>query len=205
QRTRPSLGDLRSVRLRVVDRDARLGPSLHLARAPDHRHLERRRMKRIVAIMLVLAALGWLHAGARAQAAPQQAVIETTAGTFVLDLTPETAPQFAAHFLTLASEGAYDGTIFHRVVRHGMVQGGDPLSTDPSKRALYGTGGLNTVKADARAAKMTRGSAAAVLIPGKPDSAGAQFFVVLADQPALDGQYSVFGRVSDGLDVLHKI
>ena len=82
-----------------------------------------------------------------------------------------------------------------------MVQGGDPLSKDPAKRALYGTGGQNAVKAEARAAKMTRGSVAAVLVPGRPDSAGAQFFVVLADQPALDGQYTVFGHVSDGMEV----
>jgi peptidyl-prolyl cis-trans isomerase B (cyclophilin B) len=135
----------------------------------------------------------------------KQAVVETSVGTFVLDLTPDTAPNFAASFMTLAGEGAYDGTIFHRVVTHGMVQGGDPLSKDPARRPLYGTGGLNAVKADARAPKMTRGSAAAVLVPGKPDSAGAQFFIVLADQPALDGQYSVFGHVSDGLDVLQKI
>jgi peptidyl-prolyl cis-trans isomerase B (cyclophilin B) len=86
-----------------------------------------------------------------------------------------------------------------------MVQGGDPLTKDPSKRALYGTGGLNAVKAEARAAKMTRGSVAAVTIPGKPDSAGAQFFIVLADQPALDNQYTVFGHVSDGMEVLQKI
>jgi len=119
----------------------------------------------------------------------KQAVVETTAGTFVLDLTPDTAPNYAAYFMKLAAEGAYDGTIFHRVVAHGMVQAGDPLSKDPAKRQLYGTGGLNAVKADARAPKMTRGAAAAVLVPGKPDSAGAQFFIVLADQPALDGQY----------------
>jgi peptidyl-prolyl cis-trans isomerase B (cyclophilin B) len=86
-----------------------------------------------------------------------------------------------------------------------MVQGGDPISKDPSKRSLYGTGGLNAVKAEARAPKMTRGSAAAVLVPGKPDSAGAQFFIVLVDQPGLDGQYSVFGHVSDGIEVLQKI
>jgi peptidyl-prolyl cis-trans isomerase B (cyclophilin B) len=85
------------------------------------------------------------------------------------------------------------------------VQGGDPLSKDPAKRSLYGTGGLNLVKAEARAAKMTRGSVAAVLVPGRPDSAGAQFFIVLADQPALDGQYTVFGQVSDGMEVLQKI
>jgi peptidyl-prolyl cis-trans isomerase B (cyclophilin B) len=86
-----------------------------------------------------------------------------------------------------------------------MVQGGDPISKDPSKRSLYGTGGQNAVKAEARAEKLTRGSVAAVLVPGRPDSAGAQFFVVLTDQPALGGQYSVFGQVFDGMDVLQKI
>ena len=104
-----------------------------------------------------------------------------------------------------AQQGGYDGTIFHRAIKNGMVQGGDPLSKDPSKRSQYGTGGLNAVKAEARAAKMTRGSVAAVTIPGKPDSAGAQFFIVLADQPALDGQYTVFGHVSDGMEALMKI
>jgi len=86
-----------------------------------------------------------------------------------------------------------------------MVQGGDPLTRDPAKRALYGTGGLNVVKAEARAPKMTRGSVAAVLVPGKPDSAGSQFFIVLADQPSLDNQYTVFGRVGEGIEVLQKI
>jgi cyclophilin family peptidyl-prolyl cis-trans isomerase len=140
-----------------------------------------------------------------AQTAPKQAVVETTAGTFVIDLTPATAPNQTAYFMKLAAEGGYDDTIFHRAVKLGMVQGGDPLSKDPAKRALYGTGGQNAVKAEARAPKMTRGSVAAVLVPGKPDSAGAQFFIVLADQPALDNQYSVFGRVSDGIEVLQKI
>jgi peptidyl-prolyl cis-trans isomerase B (cyclophilin B) len=107
--------------------------------------------------------------------------------------------------MELAAAGAYDGTTFHRVVKYGMVQGGDPLSKDPAKRAQYGTGGLNAVKADARAPKMTRGSVAAVLIPGRPDSAGAQFFIVFVDQPVLDGQYTVFGHVSDGMEVVQKI
>jgi cyclophilin family peptidyl-prolyl cis-trans isomerase len=137
--------------------------------------------------------------------APQQAVVDTSAGTFVIDLTPATAPNQAAYFMKLAAEGGYDGTIFHRAVKYGMVQGGDPLSKDPAKRPLYGTGGQNAVKAEARAPKMTRGSVAAVLVPGRPDSAGAQFFIVLADQPALDNQYTVFGRVSEGIEVLQKI
>ena len=140
-----------------------------------------------------------------AQTPPRQAVVETSAGTFVLDLDPAAAPNQTAHFIKLAGDGAYEGTIFHRAVKYGMVQGGDPLTKDPAKRALYGTGGQNAVKAEARAPKMTRGSVAAVLVPGKPDSAGAQFFVVLADQPALDNQYTVFAHVADGLEVLQKI
>jgi len=140
-----------------------------------------------------------------AQTPRKQAVVDTSAGTFVIDLAPEAAPNFLPHFTKLATDGTYDGTTFHRMVRNGMVQGGDPLSKDPAKRAQYGTGGLNEVKADVRAPKMRAGSVAAVLVPGKPDSAGAQFFVVVVDQPALDGQYTVFGHVSDGMDVVQKI
>src|SRR5207244_10842507 len=79
------------------------------------------------------------------------------------------------------------------------------LARESSKRAPYGTGGLNAVKAEARAPKMTKGSVAAVMVPGRPDSAGAQFFVVVVDQPRLDGQYTVFGHVSDGMEVVQKI
>jgi len=165
-----------------------------LAEAGRHNN----RMFIISALLVVLAAL-------QPAAAPKQAVIETTAGTFVIDLAPEAAPNQTAYFMKLAADGAYDGTIFHRAVKYGMVQGGDPISKDPSKRAQYGTGGLNAVKAEARTPKMTRGSVAAVLVPGKADSAGAQFFIVLADQPTLDNQYTVFAHMSDGLDVLQKI
>ena len=136
---------------------------------------------------------------------PKQAVVETTAGTFIIDLAPEGAPNQTAYFMKVAAEGGYDGTIFHRMISRGMVQGGDPLSKDPSKRAAYGSGGLNAVKDDKPAPKMTRGSVVGVTVPGKADSAGAQFFIVLADQPALDGKYSVFGHVSDGMDVLLRI
>lgn len=154
---------------------------------------------------LVLACLMLAAGSAQAQTPPKQAVVETTAGTFVIDLAIDAAPNQSAHFMKMAADGAYDGTIFHRVVKYGMVQGGDPLTKDPEKRAVYGTGGLNAVKAEARAPKMTRGSVAAVTIPGKPDSAGSQFFIVLADQPSLDNQYTVFGHLADGIEVLQKI
>jgi len=157
-------------------------------------------------VLCVLCGLcGFFLSVVRAQTPPKQAVVETTAGTFVLDLDPAAAPNQTAYFMKLAADGAYDGTTFHRAVKYGMVQGGDPLTKDPAKRSLYGTGGQNAVKAEARAPKMTRGSVAAVLVPGKPDSAGAQFFIVLADQPALDNQYTVFAHVADGVEVLQKI
>jgi cyclophilin family peptidyl-prolyl cis-trans isomerase len=143
--------------------------------------------------------------GAAAQTPPKQAVVETSHGTFLIEVTPATGPNHAAHFMKLAQEGSYDGTTFHRMVKYGMVQGGDPISKDPAKRSLYGTGGLNAVKAEPRAPKLTRGSVAAVLAPGRPDSAGAQFFIVLVDQPALGDQYTVFGQVTDGMEVLQKI
>ena len=163
-------------------------------------------MKRlIVSIAVCMSVVSGFSRTVFAQTAPKQAVVETSAGTFVLDLDPAAAPNQTAHFIKLAADGAYDGTTFHRAVKYGMVQGGDPLSKDPAKRALYGTGGQNAVKAEARAPKMTRGSVAAVLVPGKPDSAGSQFFIVLADQPALDNQYTVFARVADGIEVLQKI
>jgi cyclophilin family peptidyl-prolyl cis-trans isomerase len=164
-------------------------------------------MRRAATIVTVSALLLVAAPPLRAQVAPapKQAVVETTAGTFVLDIDEAAAPNQAAHFIRVAQEGGYEGTTFHRVVRMGMVQGGDPLTRDPANIARYGTGGLNAVKAEARAPKMTRGSVAAVTVPGRPDSAGSQFFIVLADQPALDNQYTVFAHVADGMEALVRI
>ena len=164
-----------------------------------------RSLRNIFVLCVLRVLCGFFLSSLSAQAPPKQAVVETSAGTFVLDLDPAAAPNQAAYFMTLVAAHAYDGTTFHRAIKYGMVQGGDPLSKDPAKRALYGSGGQNAVKAEARAAKMTKGSVAAVLVPGRPDSAGSQFFIVLADQPALDNQYTVFARVADGMDVLQKI
>jgi len=135
----------------------------------------------------------------------KQAVVNTTAGAFVIDLRPDLAPNHVGYFIKLARERAFDGTIFHRVIRLGIIQGGDPLSKDPAKAKLYGTGGLGVLKAEINSERATRGAVAAVLQPNRPDSAGAQFFVCVTDQPALDGKYTVFGRVSEGMEVAQKI
>jgi cyclophilin family peptidyl-prolyl cis-trans isomerase len=161
--------------------------------------------KRMLAAVLTVTMAGSLSVRAALAQAPKQAVVETTAGAFVIDLTPEQAPATAAYFMKIAGAGGYDGTTFHRMVRLGLVQGGDPISKDPARRAQYGTGGLNVLKDEGRAAKMTRGSVAAVTIPGKANSAGQQFFVAVVDQPGLDGKYTVFGHVSDGIEVVQKI
>ena len=135
----------------------------------------------------------------------KQAVVTTTAGTFIIDLHPDLAPNHVGYFIKLARSGAYTGTTFHRVIRLGIIQGGDPLSKDPAKAKLYGTGGLGILKAEISSEAHTRGVVSAVLQPGKPDSGGQQFFVCVSDQPALTGKYTIFGRVSEGMDVVQKI
>ena len=135
----------------------------------------------------------------------KQAVMETSQGTIVLDLLADAAPNHVAHFIMRAREGAYDGTVFHRVIAMGIVQGGDPLSKDPALAAKYGTGGLGTLRFEANQEKHTRGAVSAVLVPGQKDSAGNQFFICVTDQPALDGQYTVFARVAEGINVAQKI
>jgi peptidyl-prolyl cis-trans isomerase B (cyclophilin B) len=135
----------------------------------------------------------------------QQAVIETAMGTIVLDLLSDAAPTHVAHFVKTARDGEYDGTLFHRVIKHGIIQGGDPLSKDPAGKDRYGTGGLNRLKRELNQEQHTRGAVSAVLVPNRPDSAGTQFFICIADQPALDGQYTVFARVVEGILVAQKI
>lgn len=166
----------------------------------------RRIIHRCLVALLVTLSTCAVPGRAHAQATPgRQAVVDTTAGMFVLDLLPDEAPDTVAFFMKTAQAGGYDHTVFHKAVRNGMVQGGDPLSKDPAKKAQYGQGGLNQLKAERRAPKMLSGSVATVLAPGKPDSGGAQFFIVLADQPTLDNQYTVFARVADGIEVLQQI
>jgi peptidyl-prolyl cis-trans isomerase B (cyclophilin B) len=135
----------------------------------------------------------------------KQAVVTTSVGTFVIDLRSDLAPNHVAYFIKQATAGAYNGTIFHRVILRGLIQGGDPISKDPTKTKLYGTGGLGVLKAEISAEKHMRGTVSAVLQPNKPDSGGAQFFVCASDQPALDGRHTIFGRVSEGMDVVQQI
>lgn len=134
-----------------------------------------------------------------------EAVVETAQGRFVIRLLPDLAPRHVQHFVKTARAGGYDGTTFHRIIPRGIIQGGDPLSKDPAKTALYGTGGLGLLKAEFSERPMTRGSVAAVLRPSSKDSAGNQFFICLSDQQSLTGKYTIFGDVVEGMDVVDRI
>jgi len=135
----------------------------------------------------------------------KQAVLETSAGRVVLDLLPGNAPNHVGYFIKLAQDGAYNGTTFHRLIKRGIIQGGDPLSKDPAKAAQYGTGGLKMLAFEPGAGSHVRGAVSSVLVPGNRDSAGSQFFICVTPQTALDGQFTVFARVVEGIGVVTQI
>jgi cyclophilin family peptidyl-prolyl cis-trans isomerase len=144
-------------------------------------------------VAVVLAALPWQAMAARsapaaagpfkttltaAQMTGKQAVLDTSMGTVVIDLRPDLAPNHVGYMMRLAGDGAYNGTIFHRIVKRGIVQGND----------------INHVKG---IVSMARGD--------DPASATTSFFIVTGAAPSLDGKYTAFGRVVDGMDVVEKV
>jgi len=133
------------------------------------------------------------------------AVITTTEGTMVVEFWPDVAPNTVANFKKLASQGFYDGTCFHRVIKDFMIQGGDPLTKDPSKEAMWGTGGPGyQIKAEFNDRSHTRG-VISMARSQDPDSAGSQFFICHGNPTFLDHQYTAFGKLIKGDDVLEKI
>lgn len=134
-----------------------------------------------------------------------EAAIVTDKGTMVVTFFPEQAPQHVKSFLTLAQQGFFDGIAFHRIVRNFMVQAGCPNSRQGAT-AMPGTGGPGYhLPAEFSDIPHTRGIVSAAR--GRdPNSAGSQFFIVHGDHADfLDGQYTVFGKVEEGLDVLDEI
>jgi cyclophilin family peptidyl-prolyl cis-trans isomerase len=138
-------------------------------------------------------------------AAGQEVVLETAEGAIVIRLLPDRAPKHVAHFVKTAKSGGYDGTVFHRIIPGGIIQGGDPLSKDPAQSARYGQGGLGLLKAEFSDRPFTRGVVAAARRPSGTDTGGSQFFICLGDQPSLLGQYTIFGEVVEGMDVADRL
>lgn len=135
----------------------------------------------------------------------KQGVIETDRGTIVIDLLSEAAPNHVGLFMRLVEDGVYVGTTFHRMLTHGVIQGGDPLTKDVDRADVYGRGGLNLIEAEPNDERHTRGAVSALVVPGQPDSGGSQFLICVVDQPGLDGHHTVWARVVDGMDVVTRI
>jgi peptidyl-prolyl cis-trans isomerase B (cyclophilin B) len=139
------------------------------------------------------------------------AVLKTSQGDVTLRLFFDKAPGHVKNFVDLSAEGFYDGTLFHRVIPEFMIQGGDPLTKDPAQAEVYGTGGhtdkagkpLN-VKAEFNEISHRRG-VLSMARASDPDSASSQFFIVVKDSPFLDRQYTVFGEVVKGMDVVDRL
>lgn len=132
------------------------------------------------------------------------AIIETNLGTIVFKLLPDLAPETVRNFEKLAKDGFYNGTLFHRVIPGFMIQGGDP-NTKTANKSTWGMGGPgHTIKAEFSSRSHHRGIVSMARAQD-PNSAGSQFFIVTTDSTFLDRQYTVFGEVTEGMDVADKI
>jgi peptidyl-prolyl cis-trans isomerase B (cyclophilin B) len=132
------------------------------------------------------------------------AVIETKFGKIVLEFYPDVAPNHVDNFKKLAIEGFYNGTTFHRVIPGFVIQGGCPNSKDDD-RSNDGTGGPGyTIDAEFNSRKHLRGTLS-MARSMDPNSAGSQFYICVKNQPSLDEKYTVFGQVTEGMDVVDKI
>ena len=137
------------------------------------------------------------------------AVFDTTDGEIRCELFAADSPQTVGNFVGLAQQGYYDGLVFHRVIPGFMIQGGDPTSKDANNRSSHGTGGPGyTVPAEIKN-KHKRGTVSAARtgdeVNPQRNSSGSQFFICVTETAFLDGQYSAFGEVIEGMEVADKI
>ena len=151
-------------------------------------------------IMLSSVAVLQVEAGEKVP----RAIIETKFGSIELTFFPKKAPNHVENFLKLAKSGFYDGTIFHRIIPGFMIQGGDPNTKDDDT-STYGLGGPGyNLKAEFNNRPHGRGILS-MARSQDPDSAGSQFYIVVAESSFLNGKYTVFGKVVKGMDVVDTI
>jgi peptidyl-prolyl cis-trans isomerase B (cyclophilin B) len=162
------------------------------------------RLSILLAVLLSSAMLG-AEEKTPMNSSNEVAVIKTNEGEMVVQFWTDAAPNTIENFKKLARQGFYDGTIFHRIVKDFMIQGGDPNSKDPAKENSYGQGGPDyKIKAEFNDHPHDRG-VISMARSADPDSAGSQFFICLAPVHRLDHQYTTFGKLIKGDDVLEKI
>lgn len=133
------------------------------------------------------------------------AILKTNMGNIKIELLSADAPKTVENFVKLTEDGFYDGTRFHRIIKDFMIQGGDPLSKDDSKRQFWGTGGPGYVFEDEpNGVELVQGTLA--MANAGPDTNGSQFFIITAEStPWLQGAHTGFGRVIEGLDIVLEI
>lgn len=167
-------------------------------------------------LMLAFAGFAFAQTGAAPAAAAGAAptvVVETSRGTFEFVTFPDTAPKTVAHIVALAKKGFYTGIVIHRVVPGFVVQFGDPLTKDPSKKQMWGSGGSgpNGTNVPVGVAEISKKHThdkkgmLAMAHAGDPTKADSQMYITLAPQPRLDSGYTVFGEVTSGMDIVEKI
>ena len=166
----------------------------------------------IVAIVVLSVTPGFAQQAPKA-ATPQEikkmstttAVLDTKFGKITLKFFPDVAPGHVKNFIDLAKKGVYNKTVFHRVIPGFMIQGGAPISKAPAKRRAYGTSGPGyPIPAEFSDRPHKRGTLS-MARTNDPNSAGSQFFICVADAPFLNKQYTVFGEVVSGIEVVDKI
>src|SRR6266516_2035108 len=162
------------------------------------------RLSILLAVLLGSAMLG-AEEKTPMNSSNEVAVIKTSEGEMEVQFWTDAAPNTIENFKKLARQGFYDGTIFHRIVKDFMIQGGDPNSKDPAKENSYGQGGPDyKIKAEFNDHPHDRG-VISMARAADPDSAGSQFFICLAPVHRLDHQYTTFGKLLKGDDVLQQI
>ena len=134
-----------------------------------------------------------------------QATLHTTMGDITIEFFPQQAPKTVANFIKLASSGYYDGTKFHRVIKDFMDQGGDPLTKDDSQQAKWGMGGPGYQIPDEISSTNSNVLGSVAMANSGPNTNGSQFFINAKDNHFLDPNYTVFGHVVAGLDVVLAI
>jgi cyclophilin family peptidyl-prolyl cis-trans isomerase len=140
------------------------------------------------------------------EAARLEAVITTDLGVIRFEFFADKAPRHVQQFIKRSREGFYDGSAFFRVIARAIIQGGDPNLKDPQKpRDTWGTGALSLLPDEFSDLHHVRGTVSTVRVPGKANSGGAQFFICASPQPQLDGQFSAFGQVTEGMEIVDKI
>ena len=162
-------------------------------------------MTRLISTVSFVVVAGLSSSSFAQSKAVDVAVIDTDHGKMVIRFWDDVAPETVTNFKKLAKKKFYDGTCFHRIIKGFMIQGGDPLSKDDANKARWGQGGPGyNIDAEFNDRKHERG-VISMARSTDPDSAGSQFFICLESTPHLDGQYTAFGKLIAGEDVLMKI